>query len=102
MTEDAVAKLRISGARKARYRTVAAAHGTSLSGFIRTACDQAAAGLNTTAIRSDLAVLRRHLNQFAAFANEAAEGGLDRQTVHRLAQESASMRVIIDRHLAVG
>lgn len=102
MTEDAVAKLRISGDRKARYQAVALAQGNSLSGFIRMACDQAAAGLNTAARRGDLAVLRRHLNIIASFTDEAAEGGLDRQTVRRLAQESAAMRAIIDRHLAVG
>lgn len=101
VTADAIAKLRLPRACKARYQGAARRAGKSLSGFMRQACDQAAAGLDTSAVRTDLATLRRHLNLVSAVADEAAEGGLDRATIQRLGREAAAMRAILDRHLAV-
>ena len=102
MTADAIAKLRLPRAAKARYQGAARRSGKTLSAFVRQACDQAATGLDTAAVRADLAALRRHLNAVAAFADEAAHGGLDAPTARRLAQEAAAMRVVLDRHLAAG
>jgi hypothetical protein len=101
VTADAIAKLRLPQACKVRYQGVARRTGKTLSGFMRQACDQAAAGLDTGAIRTDLVALRRHLNFVSAVADEAAQGGLDRPTVQRLGREAAAMREILDRHLSV-
>lgn len=102
MTADAIAKLRLPRTAKTAYQSAARRAGKSLSAFVRTACDQAVAGLDTGAIRADLVAMRRHLNLVAAYADEAAAGGLDGPTARRLGQEAAAMRAILDRHLTVG
>lgn len=99
MTADAITKVRLPQATKARYQGAARRSGKSLSAFVRQACDQAATGLDTAAIRADLAALRRHVNAVMAYADEAAHGGLDAPTARRLAQEAAAMRAVLDRHV---
>jgi hypothetical protein len=100
MVADAIAKVRLPQACKTRYQGAARRSGKTLSAFVRQACDQATTGLDTAAGRADLATLRRYVNGFATVANEAAQGGLDRATVHRLGRDAAAMRAILDKHLA--
>lgn len=101
MPADAIAKVRLPQASKAHYQGVACKTGKTLSAFVRQACDQAASGLDTRAVRADLATLRRHVNAITTVADEAAQGGLDRATIQRLGRDAAAMREILDRHLAV-